>query len=236
MNEKECLHAVRRSRLFENVPAGVIESSVLPHGRCIPFAQGANVFMPLDRVSSVQLLLSGRIKLVYYMENGEEDVRNMLFPPNLVGVDLICTRTQLSPYQAIAAEQSELFSFPADILLQPGAMPERERLICLGNLLQIISHINMQNEYRLAILTRSSLRERILVYLTMQANRTQSNTFRIPFSREEMASYLRVNRSALSHELSLLRQEGIINFSKNVFTLRASGLPGSAAPALFTNP
>ena len=53
----------------------------------------------------------------------------------------------------------------------------------------------------------------------MQANRLRKRTFAVSFSREEMASFLCVNRSALSHELSLMEQEGLITFRKNVFTL-----------------
>ena len=59
----------------------------------------------------------------------------------------------------------------------------------------------------------------ITTFLTMQASRLQDTTFRISFSREELASYLCVNRSALSHELSVMQQEGLITFRKNVFTL-----------------
>ena len=211
---------IRQNRLFENVNEDVIVDRILPGGRMMSFAKGENIFMPLDRVNTVQILLSGKVKLIFFMENGEQDIKNMLFPGNLVGIDLICTRTGLAPYQATAAEDSRIFSLPADNILKPGTLPEKDRLACISNLLLILSQTNMQNEYRLAILTRNSLRERVMVYLTMQAKRNQSDSFTIPFTREEMASFLRVNRSALSHELSLLKQEGIIDFSKNSFLLK----------------
>jgi CRP-like cAMP-binding protein len=53
----------------------------------------------------------------------------------------------------------------------------------------------------------------------MLAARRRTNTFAIPFSREELAAFLCVNRSALSHELSLMKQEKLITFRKNTFTL-----------------
>lgn len=215
----DVISVLKKNRLFENISEDVIENCVVPAGRLTAFLPRENIFMPLDRVDSVRVLLSGRVKLVYCRENGDEDIKNMLFPGSLVGADLICTRTRLSPYQAVATEKSEAFSFPAEVILKPGSLPEPERLVCLNNLLLILSQVNMQNEYRLAILTRNSLRERVMVYLTMQANKNRSRAFTVPFSREEMASFLRVNRSALSHELSLLKQEGIIDFSKNRFTL-----------------
>ena len=61
----------------------------------------------------------------------------------------------------------------------------------------------------------------------MQARRRNQNSFSIPFSREEMAAFLCVNRSALSHELSLMRKEGLISFRKNEFTLHGWELDGA---------
>ena len=43
--------------------------------------------------------------------------------------------------------------------------------------------------------------------------------FNGPISREELAAYLCVNRSALSRELSLMQEEGLITFQKNQFHL-----------------
>ncbi len=68
----------------------------------------------------------------------------------------------------------------------------------------------------------------MLVYLTMQAERRGTSTFRIPFSREELAAFLCVNRSALSHELSRMEAEGLIRFRKNEFTLLSAGERRSA--------
>lgn len=210
---------LQRCKLFQRIDQTLLERYLLPRGTVAEYPAGATVFFPQDQVDDVRVLLSGKMKLVYFLENGNQDIRNVLFSPSAVGLDLICTPTRRSPYQAVAVEKSVLFTFPAQLLLSPGILPEPQRLTCLSNLLTILSQINMQKEYRLAILTRHSLRERIMVYLTMQAMRRQTNTFQIPFSREELASFLSVNRSALSHELSLLKQEGLIDFRKNTFTL-----------------
>ena len=98
-------------------------------------------------------------------------------------------------------------------------IPEEARRRIQDRLLVLLAHENMRKEYRLAILSRKGLRERIMTYLTMQANKRHTPTFTVPFNREEMASFLCVNRSALSHELSLMQAEGILSFRRNEFTL-----------------
>ena len=54
---------------------------------------------------------------------------------------------------------------------------------------------------------------------------SQSGTFRPgdAITREELADFLCVNRSALSHELGKMEREGLIRFRKNEFTLLSEG-------------
>ena len=87
----------------------------------------------------------------------------------------------------------------------------------------LLSHENIRKHYRLAILSQRGLRNRILTYVVMQSERQNNSSIMVPFSREELADFLCVNRSALSHELSLMEQEGLIRFHKNKFTLLKSG-------------
>ena len=57
-------------------------------------------------------------------------------------------------------------------------------------------------------------------YLAAEAVKNRSNQFEIPFNRQELADYLNVERSAMSAELSRLRNDGLLNFSRNHFELK----------------
>ena len=45
------------------------------------------------------------------------------------------------------------------------------------------------------------------------------NKFTIPFNRQQLADYLAVDRSAMSAELSRMRNDGLLSYSKNSFSL-----------------
>ncbi|MBQ1514637.1 MAG: winged helix-turn-helix domain-containing protein, partial [Lachnospiraceae bacterium] len=64
-----------------------------------------------------------------------------------------------------------------------------------------------------------AVRARVMSYLNTMALRSGSNTFEIPFDRQQMADYLNVERTALSKELGRMRDDGLISFRKNRFTL-----------------
>ena len=215
----ELLLVLKISPLFRDIPDEVLRRTVLPHGRLQAFSKGQHVIAPQQQVNQVGILVTGRIHIAHIFSDGTYSLINVLVRAGAVGADLIGTRSQLSPYHAISAAASQVFFLPSALFLRPGQLEERLRLQVLDRLLQVISDENIKKEYRLAILSQKGLRERIMTYLTMQAAKRRTNTFTIPFSREELASYLCVNRSALSHTLSLLQQEGMITFHKNNFIL-----------------
>ena len=64
-----------------------------------------------------------------------------------------------------------------------------------------------------------TIRSRLLIYLSAQARRVGSDSFAIPFDRQQLADYLNLDRSALSKELGKMRDEGILEFHKNQFRL-----------------
>ena len=69
------------------------------------------------------------------------------------------------------------------------------------------------------ILSRRTTREKVLSYLSTEAARHGSSSFRIPLDRQALADYLAVDRSALSLVLSKLKSEGIIDYDRNAFCL-----------------
>ena len=69
-------------------------------------------------------------------------------------------------------------------------------------------------------ITKSSTKEKVLSYLQYVSKQQNSKYFDIPFNRQELADYLSVDRSALSFELSKLKSQGIIDFTKNHFMLK----------------
>lgn len=217
------LRALKNCRLFRDLPRSTLERDILPHGKLRTFGRQALLIEPGDRVDWFAVVLRGRVQISQIFADGTASLMDALGPARLLGSDLICTRTRRSPYYALAGTAAEILRFPGGLLLEPGGLPEAERTALCRRLLTLLSDDNIRKHYRLAILSQRGLRDRVLVYLTMQAERRGTATFKIPFSREELANFLCVNRSALSHELSRMEAEGLIRFRKNEFTLLSAG-------------
>lgn len=72
---------------------------------------------------------------------------------------------------------------------------------------------------RIQILSKPTLREKILCLLLQAERKNGARTFTLPFDREGLATYLGANRAALSRELSKMKREGVIDYYKNSFKI-----------------
>ena len=91
----------------------------------------------------------------------------------------------------------------------------------IENLFDLISKKNIQLMEKIEVTSRSSLREKILAYLSLQAQKQKSKYIELGLSRTDMAQFLCTNRSAMTRELSALKEEGVIDFDRNTFILKA---------------
>ena len=120
-----------------------------------------------------------------------------LCPTTVIFIDIECI---LSPIPEISDCQSQLRS----------------------NLMRIIAKKLLNNARKLEHISRRSTRQKLLSYFTEQMNMHQSPAFDIPFTRQQLADYLAVDRSAMSSELSKMQKDGLIRYNLNHFELIAA--------------
>lgn len=73
---------------------------------------------------------------------------------------------------------------------------------------------------KLSLIHCRSTREKVSFFLSQEAALHRSKSFDIELSRQDMADFLSVDRSALSKELSRMKQEGLIDYHLNHFEIK----------------
>ncbi|MBQ9280478.1 MAG: Crp/Fnr family transcriptional regulator [Clostridia bacterium] len=89
----------------------------------------------------------------------------------------------------------------------------------IKNLLKIITDVVLQRNERIELLTQKSIRDKLLEYFKVTAQKTGSRTFTLPFSFTELSEYLSVDRSAMSREIKNLKDEGFVKIIHKRVTL-----------------
>ena len=91
--------------------------------------------------------------------------------------------------------------------------------VLVQNMLRLMSDKAQALSQRVDVLSRRSIREKLLCYFRQLSEQAGSNTFTLPFSLSTLADYIATDRSAMMRELKRLREEGIVRSDGRQFTL-----------------
>ena len=98
------------------------------------------------------------------------------------------------------------------------ACPFHTKLV--RNLLTVCAHRSLQLSQRIQHTSSKSIRGRLMSYFSECSKHAGSNSFLIPYNRQQLADYLNVDRSTMCNELSKMQRDGIIEYDKNRISLK----------------
>ena len=122
-------------------------------------------------------------------------------------------------FEAVADTESKLALFSPSSLLVTNEKAAVVQHKVFVNVVMSQRELFVRLSEHLLCLSQKTIRDKILRFLKIQSERCRAYEFDIPFSREEFASYLAVDRASLSRSLSELKREGIIDFKKSRFRI-----------------
>ena len=117
---------------------------------------------------------------------------------------------------------------PCDVLFidYPHILKRCERActhhsVLVQNMLRMLSDKAQALSERVDVLSRRSIRDKLLCYFQQLSDKAGSATFTLPFSLSTLADYIATDRSAMMRELKRLREDGEIRSDGRKFTLLA---------------
>lgn len=183
------------------------------------YQKGTFLFHPGDTAEAVGFVLEGCVTIVKEDCWGNAAILSQSTAGQLFGEVYACLAGETMQVGVMASADTLILYLNVQKMLHTcsSACPFHTRLI--QNLLSVIARKTLELTIKIDHLSKRTTRGKLLSYLSAQALMAGSNQFTIPFSRQELADYLCVDRSAMSHELCKMRDEGILSFHKNQFTL-----------------
>lgn len=184
------------------------------------FRAGEIIWLAGEPADRMGIVLSGRVQIVREEFSGNRSILTELEAGELFGETFACSSDVKNlPVTVLSVTQSAVLTidFRGIAAGSPSACPGHAKLI--ENMLGILADKNRLLNRRIGHLSKRTTREKLLSYLSEQAQLQGSRSITIPFDRQELADYLCVERSAMSSALGKLRDEGILSFRKRHFTL-----------------
>ena len=167
----------------------------------------------------IGVLLEGTAQIVRMDYYGNRTLVSEITPAEVFGEAFACAQVGAVPVSIIANEPCTVMLMDATRILQTCHNPCGFHQQLIFNLMRDLAMKNLQFHQKIEITSKRTTREKLLTYLTLTAKRVGSDSFTIPFDRQELADYLEVDRSGLSAEIGKLRREGVLESRKNHFTL-----------------
>lgn len=183
----------------------------------VNYPKGSTVFNQGDFITRSGLLLEGNIIAESVSYSGVRRVMQNLSAGDLFGDVLMYSENQPTPVSAIVKEDSKVLFLDINELMEKACNPLCRRV--LSNILHGLADKFWALNRKIAYLSCKEMRSKIAMYLLDMQKKYSSTTFIVDFSREDLASLLGVNRSALSRELSRMQAEGIISYYKSSFKI-----------------
>ena len=218
---KDFLPVIRASRLFSGVSERELEAMLAclrPETKDYP--KDAFVLRAGDTAEAVGLVLSGTILMLQEDVWGNRNILSKAGPGQIFAAAYACAPGSVLNVSVLAETPVTVLFLNVGRVLTPcpAACAHHSRII--RNLLGELAGKNLRLGEKLTHMGQRTTRAKIMSYLSAEAQRLGTYELDIPFSRQQLADYLGVERSGLSLELGKMKQDGLLDFHKNHFELK----------------
>ena len=224
---KEFFPVLQASPLFSGISREELAAMLTCLGaRTESFSKGVRLLRAGDTAEEVGLVLAGSVLVVQEDIWGNRSILSKIGPGQTFAEVFACAPGAVLNVSVEAQSAGTVLFLRIKRVLSvcPSACAHHGRMV--RNLLGELAEKNLQLNEKLTHMARRTTRAKLLSYFSAEARRRGSYEFDIPFSRQQLADYLAVERSGLSLELGKMRDEGLLTFHKSHIRLIAPGADG----------
>ena len=182
------------------------------------FAKGETITSYIEKRNQFCILLSGTADLVRYDLNGNKTIVEHFSKNNIFG-EVFYTVTTNNELLVEAKENCEVLFFIYDDIHKKCQKNCKFHETLTQYLPELILGKVIDLNMRIELLTKRSIRDKLLSYFSILSTRKLSTSFELPQSLTDLADYLSVDRSAMMRELKLLKEDGFVTKTGNRITL-----------------
>lgn len=177
------------------------------------------VFFAGDEVSTVGIVLDGRVEIMKENLAGNKHIVAFIEPSQIFAEGIVCTASRISPVTVRVLEDTKILFIPYERIIKSCGNSCSFHIGLIQNMMVILGEKNVNLNRKLELLTLKGMREKIASFLIREAVERRSNTFLIMPNRTELADYLNVSRTSMCRELTRMKEEGLIDFYGHSFKI-----------------
>lgn len=194
--------------IFENINKDEIDTMLKCfEAKRMTFSKDRTIISNMTNAKSIGIVLSGRADMIRYEYNGNRTILEKLSRNSIFGEVFSYLGSGVS---VIATTSCEVLFIDYNHLIKRCKKGCVCHSILIDNVLQLLSKKIIDLNERIEILSKRTIREKLLSYFNLMSKDKVNRIFTIPFSYTDLADYLSIDRSAMMREIKCLRDDGFI--------------------------
>ncbi len=168
--------------------------------------------------NQICIMVNGKADLIRFDLNGNQDIVDKFNTNDIFGESFypVYTNNELTVVATSACDV--LFLVHDDITTKCKQNCKFHNTLS-SSILELTLNNAIHQNTRIEVLSKRSIREKLLSYFSILSSKDFSKTVTLPFSLTNLADYLSVDRSAMMRELKNLVDEGFISRNGNKIKL-----------------
>ena len=184
------------------------------------FRKGDIVAFEEENMKHIGIVLSGAVDIIKEDLWGNKTMLVRARRDEVFGETFACGSDNLSMVTFQVSEDAKVLFLPFNRVMHSCTMACQFHHRLIENMVRVIADKNRDLMRKVEVVSKRTIREKLLAYLSIQAQLQETRYFEIPLGRVELAEYLCVDRSALTRELAKMKEDGLIDYDKNCFRMR----------------
>ena len=203
--------------LFEGISDEDIEKMLKCfEARKMTFKKDRTIVTNIINVNLVGIILSGTANLERYDYNGNRSIIEKLEANSVFGEVFSRLGSDIS---VIATSDCEILLIEYDHIIKRCKKGCTYHSTLTNNMLKLLSNKIVELNERVEILSKRSIRDKLLSYFELLASDNPKRSFTLPFTYTDLADYLSVDRSAMMREIKNLKDEGFLKTNARKITI-----------------
>lgn len=215
---KDYIDSISKLSLFSGIKKEDLTTMLTCLGSYIhDYKKGEFISLSSEPVQSIGVVLQGTIHMIKEDVWGNKTILAFIKKDEVFGETFVCGNQSNSMVTFYSSTNSKILYMPFYKVIHSCTMSCIFHHRLIENMMKLMANKNAQLMEKIEIISKKTIRKKILTYMLLQSQIHESDYFEIPLGRLELADYLCVDRSALTRELNNMKKDKIITFTKNSF-------------------
>lgn len=164
---------------------------------------------------SIGIILDGIVEIQKTFPSGNIVTLNRFKSGNIFGEAIVFSKKHVYPATIVAVDNSKVMFVHKNDIIRLCSISDK----FLGNFMTVLSNRILMLNSKIKILSHETIRKKIANFLLDEYSKQDNKFLEFSYGRKKMAEVLNVPRPSLSRELIKMRDEGIIDFDRNVIKI-----------------